>query len=166
MSLPLPAFGKSLWNRRLLGARPRVACLLVGDDWRPPNWLPAEIPRLAVKNAAWHEAGAPRFDWRVVAACTVLAYDARLPGERAAGPDEWDSWLWLLADVQTFARDVLLFTPTIEIKDPADCFAIERDLEVYAWLNRKLDPVAGSWSWPPWWPHGDCFAPVMHARAA
>ena len=162
--MKLPAYGHALWQRRLLGERPRVCYLLVGDFWRQPKWLHlhlARIPRLAVKNAKWHEAGAERYDWRVVAEMTVLAIDVRGPDERADGPDGWDPWLWLLADVRTFARDVLLFTPMIEIVDPLHCFAAERDLEIYAWLNRNFD-VAEGWRWPPWWPHGD----VMDRMAA
>ena len=117
------------------------------------NGSPSEIPRLAVKNAAWHEPIAERFDWRVVAACTVLAIDTRLPGERASGPDDWDSWLWLLADVQKYARDVLLFTPTMDFVDPPNGFAAERCLEVYAWCNGRY--VDGVRQWPPWWPYGE-----------
>ena len=147
--MKLPAYGKALWDRRLSGQRPRVVCLLVGNTWTLPKWLPAEIPRLAVKTAAWHEPAAERFDWRVVAACTVLAVDVRGPDERAENPDGWDSWLWLLGQVQTYARDVLMFTPMQDVIAPPDWFAAERDLEVYAWCS------CTNGAWPPWWPHGN-----------
>lgn len=148
-----PAYGKALDAKRRFGHRPRVVALLVGDDWRRPKWLPADIPRLAVKNGAWHEPRSERFDWCVVAACSVLSIDTRLPGERASGPEDWDSWLWLLADVQRFAREVLLFTPTLDFVDPQDGFAAERCLEIYAWCNGRYHD--GQFRWPPWWPYGD-----------
>lgn len=147
--MKLPAYGKALWDRRLSGQRPRVVCLLVGNFWKLPKWLPAEIPRLAVKTAPWHEPTGERFDWRVVSAMTVLAVDVRGPDERAEGPDGWDPWFWLLAQVQTYARDVLMFTPMQDVVDPPDWFAAERDLEVFAWCSRERG------AWPPWWPHGD-----------
>jgi hypothetical protein len=149
----LPAYGRKLWDRRLSGERPRVVALLVGDFWKAPPWLPAEIPRLAVKTDAWYTPAAERFDWRVVAACTVLAIDQRLQDERAAGPDDWDAWLWLLVDVQRFARDVLLFTPAEDFADLPQMFAPERDLETYAWCGRTY--AGGSLQWPPWWPYGE-----------
>lgn len=148
-----PAYGRSLWERRLMGERPRVVVLLVGERWKiPPAFaVDASLPRLAVKPAPWHLPTTERFDWRVVAACTVLAVDVRGPSEREQGPDGWDSWLWLLADVQTFARDVLRFTLTEDFDDPADWYAPERDLETYAWLCARY--VAGIFTWPIWWPH-------------
>jgi hypothetical protein len=155
MSGRFPAYGNALWRRRRIGDRPRVAYLLVGNYWRAPKWMPGEIPRLAVKTAPWHDGRAERFDWRAVAAMTVLAIDVRGPDEREDGPDSWDPWLWLLADVQLYARDVILFTPTIEFKDPPEAWAPERILETYAWLNRRFGSIAGRWEWPPWWPHGD-----------
>jgi hypothetical protein len=153
-----PAYGNALWDRRLSGETPRVVALLVGNFWKRPKWLPAEIPRLAVKTAPWHDLRTPRNDWRVVTACTVLALDVRDPDEVTAGPDGWDSWLWLLADVQRFARDVLLFTPRETFVDPADNFAAERDLETYAWCARTHRD--GAVQWPPWWPYGA----QVHAR--
>lgn len=151
--MKFPAYGRRLWDRRLSGQTPRVVCLLVGDRWTVPKWMPADVPRVAVKNAAWHDPLAERLDWRVVAACTVLAIDLRLPGERASGPEQWDSWLWLLADVQRYARDVLMFTPAETFRDPPNAFAAERCLEVYAWCSRAF--IDGAWRWPPWWPYGD-----------
>jgi hypothetical protein len=224
--LRLPAYGRALWQRRIMGERPRVVALLVGDRWRWPDWLPAEIPRLAVKTAPWHLeiAGAPeaqkriarevvataltegtlvrepcevcgavpaeahhpsyekrhflavrwlcrshhaaahavlkpgfveRFDWRMVAAMSVLAIDARRPEEVQLGPEDFDSWLWLLADVQRYARDVLMFTPTIEFADPPHRFAPERDLDVYAYLHCRYEGASQGWRWPAWWPYGD-----------
>ena len=97
-------------------------------------------------------AAAERFDWRVVAACSVLAIDQRLPGRTHRGPDGWDSWLWLLADVQRFARDVLRVHAGEDFTDRPQMFAPERDLEVYAWCGRTFDD---GWTWPPWWPYGD-----------
>lgn len=137
----------------------REVCLLVGDHWRLPKWAPAHEARLAVKNAAWHDPIAERFDWRVVAACTVYAIDQRLAGERAAGPDEWDSWLWLLAQVQRYARRVLIFTPTVSFADPPNALAAERDLDIFAWCSSSF--IEGERRWPPWWPYGD----AIHARA-
>ena len=153
--MKFPGFGRDLWQRRLNGERPRVVQLLVGEHWRSPKWMPRSIPRLAVKTEAWHDPYTERREWRVVAGMTVLAIDVRLQDERVEGPDGWDAWLWLLADVQRHARDVLLFTPTIDLVDPPGRFAPERDLETYAWLNRSLDPVTKSWTWPAWWPHED-----------
>jgi hypothetical protein len=147
-----PAYGNALWDRRLSGETPRVVALLVGNFWRRPKWLPAEIPRVAVKTDPWPAPTAQRYDWRPVTACTVLALDVRDPDEVAAGPDDWDAWLWLLADVQRFARDVLLFTPRETFVDPADDFAAERDLETYAWCARTYRD--GTVQWPPWWPYG------------
>jgi hypothetical protein len=147
-----PAYGCKFWDRRLSGATPRVVALLVGNFWKRPKWLPAEIPKLAVKTAEWHDRKAERYDWRLVTACTVLAIDVRDADEVAEGPDGWDSWLWLLADVQHYARDVLLFTPRETFNDPADAFAAERDLEVYAWCARQASD--GKSFWPPWWPYG------------
>lgn len=232
-----PAYGRALWERRLAGERPRVVCLLVGDRWRRPKWIPGEIPRLAVKTAPWHLAGqlavnvpfaqkeqarhavraaiaagtlirepceicghrdseahhrsyhASRFfavnwlcrihhtaahalerraraeedlDWRVVTAMTVLAIDVRSEAERQQGGDGWDAWLWLLADVQKFARDVHMFTSTIEFQDPKKHLAFERDLGIYAYLNSHIDPATDDRGWPPWWPYGD----LQQARAA
>lgn len=157
IAMRLPAYGQSLWNRRLLGERLRVVTLLVGNRWKCPGQFhgpPGDpIPRVAVKTASWHERGAERFDWRLVAACTVLAVDVRGPDEREQGPEGWDPWLWLLADVLTFARDVLRFTITEDLKDSPAMFAPERDVETYAWLCRTC--VDGVVSWPVWWPHGD-----------
>lgn len=149
----LPAYGQSLWNRRLLGERPRVVILLVGNRWKIPAHFAGDpdLPRLAVKTAPWHEPAAERFDWRVVASCTVLAVDVRGPVEREEGPEGWDSWLWLLADVQAFARDVLRFTITEDFTDYDGQFAPERDLETYAWLSSRY--VDGVFTWPVWWPH-------------
>ncbi len=228
--MKFPAYGRSLLDRRLLGERPRVVYLLVGDRWRLPEWLPSGIPRLAVKTAPWHremanespeslrrkesarhavrdaisngrlvrnpcevcghgdsEAHHPSyqesrwldvrwlcqihhtaahavlrrtlqaetFDWRVVVAMTVLAIDVRRESELQYGDDGWDSWLWLLANVQRYARDVLLFTPTIEFHDPPNGFAPERSLDLYAYLNRGAVGVDGTRPWPPWWPYGE-----------
>lgn len=151
-SVKFPAYGRALFNRRLLGERVRVVALLVGDDWRRPERLPAGIPFVAVKNGAWHEPFAPRFDWRPVVACSVLAFDRRRQGERAMC-GEWDSWLWLLAEVQREARDVLLFTPDLDFVDPPTGFAVERYLDIYAWCSRLV--VDGEFHYPPWWPYGD-----------
>jgi hypothetical protein len=165
--LRFPAYGNKLWQRRLLGERPRVVILLVGNFWRCPPAFAAdpEIPRLAVKTSPWHLPTGDRFDWRLVAACTVLAVDVRGPDERAEGPDGWDPgtfwdpWLWLLADVQRYARDVLRFTITEEFRDPRNAFSAQRDLECHAWCSRvyrrhALDPSQSTWEWPPWWPYG------------
>lgn len=95
------------------------------------------------------------FDWRVVVAMTVLAIDLRSADEVERGPDGWDSWLWMLADIQAFAREVLMFTRTIEFHDPPGHFAMERDVALYAWLNRSPMDRGGARAWPPWWPHGD-----------
>lgn len=148
-----PAYGKSLWDRRLLGERLRVVLLLVGNRWKIPHEFATDtsIPRLAVKTAPWHLPDAERFDWRLVAACTVMAIDTRGPDERDEGPDGWDPWLWLLADAQTFARDVLRFTITEHFDDLPDAWAPERDLETYAWLSSRY--VNGAFTWPAWWPH-------------
>jgi hypothetical protein len=86
---------------------------------------------------------------------TVLAIDTRGPDERAAGPDGWDPWLWLLADVQRYALDVLLFTPMMEVTDLPDRFAPERYLETCAWCNREVNVATGRHEWPPWWPYAD-----------
>lgn len=150
--MKFPAYGRALWDRRMSGATPRVVALLVGDFWKRPPWLPADIPRLAVKTAPWHDLRTPRFDWRVVAACTVLAIDVRDPDEVQLGADDWDAWLWLLADVQRYARDVLLFTVREQFADSPTAFAAERDLEVYAWCARQTSD--GAATWPPWWPYG------------
>lgn len=149
----LPAYGQSLWNRRLMGERPRVVCLLVGNRWKMPPAFAGDpdLPRLAVKTAPWHRPDAERFDWRVVAGCSVLAVDVRGPDEREEGPGEWDAWLWLLADVVRFASDVQRFTITEEFADCDGMFAPERDLETYAWLSSRY--VEGVFTWPEWWPH-------------
>ncbi len=158
--MKLPAYGRALWDRRLAGERPRVVALLVGNFWRRPAWLPTEIPRVAVKTAAWELPTAERFDWRVVASCTVLALDVRDPDEVHEGPDGWDAWLWLLAQVHRFASDILLFTPRELFCDARGAFAPERDLETYAWCGRTY--VDGAVVWPPWWPYGD----AVHQRRA
>lgn len=151
--MKFPPYGRALWMKRLLGARPRVVALLVGDHWRTPKPVrEAGIPRLGVHTALWHERRAERYDWRCVAACTVLAYDQRLPDERAQGPLGWDSWLWLLADVHRYASDVLMITPTVDFRDRSGTWALERYLDIYAFLNRSI--VDGTWTWPPWWPYG------------
>lgn len=148
-----PAYGQSLWQRRLLGERPRVVVLLVGNRWKIPAEFAGDpsVPRLAVKTAPWHLPTTERYDWRVVTACTVLAVDTRGPDEREVGPDDWDPWLWLLAEVQRFARDVLRFTITEHFVDFDKQFAPERDLETYAWLCSRY--VDGVFTWPTWWPH-------------
>lgn len=157
--MKFPAYGNAFWQRRLLGDRPRVVCLMVGDRWKLPKWLPVDVPKLAVKTEPWHQPSATRYDWRLVGlkpqrhAMTVLAVDVRGPDEREETSDGWDPWLWLLADVQRYARDVLLFTPMIAFHDPPGRFAPERWLETYAWLTRS--PTADGWQWPPWWPYGD-----------
>lgn len=161
--MKLPAYGRAMWDRRIAGERIRVVALLVGDRWQAPKWLPAEIPRVAVKNAAWNE-GTERFDWRVVAACTVLAIDNRGPGERIAGPDGWDAWFWLLAQVQQFARDVLRWTPVEDFRDPPGGFDPERTLETFAWCESRL--IDGVRQWPVWWPHGNHIFERDHMRAA
>jgi hypothetical protein len=137
----------------MIGERIRVVCLLVGNTWKLPKGfaIPAEVPRIAVKTAQWHTPAAERFDWRLVADCTVLAVDTRGPDEREAGPDDWDPWLWLLADVQRFARDVIRFTITEEFRDPPNAFAAERDLECFAWCSGKYSGAA--FVWPSWWPY-------------
>jgi hypothetical protein len=159
--MKLPAFGKSLWDRRMMGESIRVICLLVGNTWKLPKGfaIPPEVPKLAVKTASWHLPTAERYDWRVVGsrprciAPTVLAVDTRGPDEREAGPDDWDPWLWLLSDVQRYARDVLRFTITEEFHDQRTHFAAERDLACFAWLcGEWKEGVRG---WPPWWPYGD-----------
>jgi hypothetical protein len=146
-----PAYGNALWDRRLSGETPRVVALMVGNFWKRPKWLPAEIPRLAVKTAPWHRA-AEAYDWRPVTHCTVLAIDVRDPDEVELGAGEWDAWLWLLVHVQRYARDVLLFGPRVEVMDPLDDFAAERDLETLAWCSRQYR--GGIVVWPPWWPYG------------
>ena len=161
-----PAYGNALWQRRLLGARPRVVCLLVGDYWRLPKWLPAGVPRLAVKTEPWHQKTATRYDWRLVAGMTTLAVDVRGPDERAETEDGWDSWFWLLAEVQAYAREVLLFTPMIEFIEPPDRLAPERTLETYAWLNRTFEAEVQAWSWPPWWSHGSAIDDRSHEELA
>lgn len=161
--MKFPAYGRLLWERRLLGQRPRVVALLIGDDWRRPRWVSAEIPLLAVKNAAWHEPGAPRFDWRLVVSCDVLAIDRRLPGERACC-GEWDSWFWLLAEVQRFAADVVMYTPSESFNDRPDRLAPERVLEVYAWCSRRYE--RGVCRWPPWWPFENRIAERNNALRA
>ena len=161
-----PAYGRALLERRLAGERPRVVALLVGADWRRPRWLPAEIPHLAVKPAPWHlpivaARGARELvDWSVVRGMTVLALDARAADEIEEGPDRWDSWLWLLAAVQEQARDVWMFTPTIEFTDSPSAWAIERDLSLYAYLGRSIE--GRTWRWPVWWPCEE----RLHERAA
>lgn len=150
--MKFPAYGRKLWDRRLSGERPRVVPLLVGNYWRRPKWLPAELPYLAVKTAEWHLPAAERLDWRVVTACTVIAIDVRDPDEVQLAPGDWDAWLWLLADVQRYARDVLMLTTREQFADPRGALAAERDLETYAWCNRTY--VDGAVVWPPWWPYG------------
>lgn len=152
--MKFPAYGRSLWDRRMMGERIRVVALMVGNTWKLPKGyaITADTPKLAVKTAPWHTPKAERFDWRLVAECTVLAFDTRGPDEREAGPGDWDPWLWLLADVQRYARDVLLFTLMEEFHDPPNAFAAERDLDIYAWCNGKY--VDGVRIDPPWWPYG------------
>jgi hypothetical protein len=153
-----PAYGRALFERRIAGERPRVVGLLVGNRWRRPHWLPADVPNLAVKPISWHKGARGRaegFDWSVVRAMTVLAIDLRADQELEEGPDGWDSWLWLLAAVAAQARDVLMFTPTIEFRDPPRTLAMERDLGVYAFLGSTLDSASGDRRWPAWWPFGD-----------
>lgn len=152
--MKFPAYGVGLWNKRLMGERIRVVALMVGNRWKLPKQypIPADVPKLAVKTAPWHTLKAERYDWRLVVDCTVLAFDTRGPDEREEGTDDWDPWLWLLADAQRYARDVLLFTPTIEFHDPKGGFAPERDLGTYAWCNCSW--VDGVRVYPPWWPYG------------
>lgn len=171
--MKFPAYGRSLWDRRYMGEKIRVVALLIGNRWKLPKpyAIPADVPIIAVKTAPWHLPRAERFDWRPVTECTVLAFDTRGPDEREAGParrfhqDEfWDPWLWLLADAQRFARDVLRFTITEEFHDPPNAFAAERDLGTHAWLSRTL--VMGDfgapprYEWPEWWP----YANAIHER--
>lgn len=153
----LPPYGRALFNARMAGERPRVVQLLVGEFWKSPKWMPPEIPRLAVKTARWDDEAAERFEWRVVADMTVFAIDVRLPDERVETRDGWDPWLWLLADVQRYARDVLMFTPMIEFATPKDMFAPERALDCYAWCARDWDLATRKWKWPRWWPYGERF---------
>jgi len=159
--LRFPAYGNALWQRRLLGERLRVVCLMVGDFWKLPKWIPVAAPKLAVKTEPWHQPTASRYDWRLVVDCTVLAVDVRGPDEREETSDGWDPWLWLLADVQRYARDVKMFTPMMEFHDPPDRFAAERDLEVYAWCERRF--IDGIETWPPWWPYN---SDILHRRIA
>lgn len=158
--MKFPAYGRNLWDRRLTGDRVRVVCLLVGNTWKLPKGfaIPADVPKLAVKTAQWHTPKAERFDWRLVADCTVLAVDTRGPDEREAGTDDWDPWLWLLADVQRYARDVIRFTHTEEFHDPRGRFAAERELECFAWCSGRY--YGAIFVWPPWWPYGG----AIHAR--
>lgn len=149
-----PAFGRALWHRRISGEQPRIACLLVGGYWRRPYWIPEDIPLLAVKTEPWHLRSSSLY-WRVVSDMTVLAVDARREHEVETGPEDWDAWFWLLADVQRYAPRVLMFTPTIEFNDPPDRMAFERDLNVFAYCSCSLDRANGRWRWPPWWPYGD-----------
>jgi len=140
----------------MIGERIRVVCLLVGNTWKLPNKgfaIPADVLKLGVKTAPWHLPTAERYDWRLVADCTVLAVDTRGPDEREAGLDDWDPWLWLLADAQRFARDVLRFTITEEFHDPPTAFAAERDLECLAWCSGRY--ADGKRVWPPWWPYSE-----------
>lgn len=155
-----PPYGKALFERRMLGERLRVCYLLVGDFWRVPKELRAALdglPRLAVKSAPWDSDQRPAdaYDWRVVQDMTVLAIDARGAGEFAESADGHDTWLWLLAEVQRHARDVLVFSPLLRVVDGPNAFAPERDLETLAWLGRTYDAEQSAWSWPRWWPHGD-----------
>lgn len=121
------------------------------------RWLCSEH-REAIA-AAQRRARREKFeDWRIVRDMTVLAVDVREPDEIETGPDGWDAWFWLLADVQEFAREVILLTPTIAFDDPLGRYAPERNLEVFAWCSRRpyiagIDEV--EMRWPPWWPHGD-----------
>lgn len=203
--MKLPAYGRALAYRQAAGERPLFAGLLVGNSWRLPHWVPAGIPKLAVRPAPWHTAStngavscrsAPAtarepcavcgsaevephdgrwlcrphheavhairdravdgMDWRVVSGMSVLAIDTRAESEVEYGTDDWDAWLWLLTDVQRYAHEVLLFTPTITFHDPPEQMAPERALEVYAWINRRV--LDGQWTWPAWWPHGDLLA--------
>lgn len=163
----LPPYGRALYERRALGERLRVCYLLVGalSPWRAPKLLQpvlAELPKLAVKVGPWellHDDDAvragrvERYDWRIVSDMTVLAIDVRGAGEMAETEDGFDAWLWLLADVQRYARDVLMFSPLHPVVDPPGGFAPERDLETWAFLHRRFDPEAGRWVWPRWWPH-------------
>ncbi len=154
--LRLPAYGNALWQRRLLGERPRVAQLLVGNYWRKKAWIQGgDIPRLAVKTSPWHAPRGERFDWRVVAGMTVVAIDVRDADERESGPDDWDACFWLLAEIQRYARFVLLQTPTIALPPWPDRVPPEAYLDTYAWLNRQFDADAGGWLWPAWWPYGE-----------
>lgn len=149
----------------MAGERPRVVGLLVGSAWRRPHWLPADVPNLAVKPASWHTKTRMRADdvnWSVVRAMTVLAIDLRTDGEVEEGPEGWDSWLWLLVAVAEHARDVLMFTPTIEFADPPTALAMERELGVYAFVCSTLDPTSGVRRWPVWWHFGD----RLHKSAA
>jgi len=149
--IPFPAYGNSLWQRRIGGERIRVVALLVGNRWKVPKpyALPAEVPRLATKTAPWHKPTTTRYDWRGVRQCTVLAFDCRGPDEREAGPDDWDPWLWLLNDVQRQARDVYRITPTEEFYDPPGAWAPERVLSIFAWLSRTQTTTGETR--PPWW---------------
>jgi len=153
--MKLPAYGKALWQRRLLNERPRVAQLVIGNFWRKKIWLKADIPRLAVKTSPWHTDRGERYDWRVVAGMDVIAIDVRDADEREAGVDGWDAWLWLLAEVQRYAAAVWMVSPTIALPNPQEPFSPEADLEVYAFLNQVIDRESKTRRWPPWWPYGD-----------
>jgi hypothetical protein len=152
--MKFPAYGRSLYQRRMNGERIRVVCLMVGNTWKLPKGfaIPPEVPKIAVKTAAWNTPAAERYDWRLVADCTVLAVDTRGPDEREAGPEDWDPWLWLLSHIQLHARDVLRFTITEQFTDPPNAFAAERELECLAWCSAKYED--GKRVWPPWWPYG------------
>jgi hypothetical protein len=158
--MKLPAYGKALWQRRLLNERPRVAQLIVGNFWRKNLWIKSDIPRLAVKTTPWHTPQGERYDWRVVAGMDVIAIDARDADEREAGPGGWDAWLWLLAEVHRYATAVWMVTPTIALPNPQDPLSPEADLEVYAFLNCAFDRESNEFSWPPWWPYAD----AIHLR--
>lgn len=220
--MKFPAYGVSLWNKRLMGERPRVAVLNVGSLSRGLKSIPEDIPRLAVKTERWSmrpareydentmqlaraavrralaaaelkptpcevcgdtrvEAHHPSYeqedwlrvrwlcmphhraehsiarrnelDWRLVVDMSVVAFDLRTEAE-CRSVDGWDEWFWLLADVQKYARDVIMVTPTIDFTDPPNAWAPERTLDVFAWLSRTFDRAEQKWVWPPWWPYG------------
>lgn len=177
-----PAYGKALWERRRHGDRSLVACLLVGNVWMTPAWLSRAVPRVAVKTQRWDEGHieavqpgvstsaldawkaardtrAKRgYEWRVLQRMTVLAVDVRAPEEVEAGPDGWDAWFWLLADVRRYAHEILMFTPTIDFQDPPSRYAPERNLDTFAWLSRTFDAEVGDYRWPVWWPYADAAA--------
>ena len=145
----LPAHGRGLWQQRRMGKHPIAAQLIIGSDWKarlPEN----EFPRMCLKPQAWH-TGTFTYDWRVVEGLDVYVFDTRQAKEITLGPADWDSWFWLLADVRSHARTVVIFTPTIEFKDPAAELAPERELLTLAWCLRRYDSATQRFLWPPWY---------------
>ena len=53
-----PAYGKNLWDRRLLGERPRVVLLLVGNRWKIPNQFAGDVTMvLSPGKLTWVRSG-------------------------------------------------------------------------------------------------------------